>query len=90
MKKQQTTSASQDGGTGMKFILGIVVFLFIIGLIVFIFALMSGEIQTATAGTGTGSFLNQSITLTNGTGSTTSASGLSGVVMSVSGVTVCS
>jgi len=87
MKRVQSTS--QSGGTGLNFILTIIVFLFIIGLIIFIFALFSGQLQTATAGTGSGSFLNETILFTNGTGSPTSASGLNGVSLSGVAVTVC-
>lgn len=94
MKKPQHSAQTPMGGTGdgtgMKIILGIVVFLFLIGLIIFIFALFSGQLQTATAGSASGSFVNQSILFTNGTGSPTSVANLSGVSLSSVEVTVCS
>ena len=71
----------EQKSTGLQILLSVVILIFLIGLVIMIFSLFSGEIQTATDETITGSVAGESLFYTNGTGNETSVASLENVAL---------
>jgi hypothetical protein len=73
----------QERGTaGLNVFLSVITMLFVIGLVVMVFALMGGQLASASYQSTTGTLVNESMTLKNGTGNTTSVASLRGISLS--------
>jgi len=57
---------NEDNQHGLGLILSVVTFLFLIGLVIFLFVLFGGGLFDATGGGATGSIVNESLPLVNG------------------------